>query len=122
MLEDPDNEMQRAKLLHDIGVEFFDLNGLMRSPLGDRFLNGHSRTVSIQLEVPEEWAMLAAWLEMKTRMRRAGQAGRCEFDGLAQAQEASDYMLRIIGDDLRKAFGELGTGRHVLLHPSAGEG
>ncbi len=66
--------------------------------------------------------MLAAWLEMKTRMRRAGQAGRCEFDGLAQSQEAKDYLLRIIGDDLRAAFGELATGRHAVLYPQAGEG
>jgi hypothetical protein len=80
-------------------------------------------TVRVVLDVPKEWIVLAAWLEVKDRMRSKGNFGSAgsiwwEMDvGRLQKYHAKNYIWRMINNDMHANLHWLSVGAHWTSYP-----
>jgi hypothetical protein len=93
------------------------------NPLTGLTQDDKGETVRLVLDMPKEWIMLAAWLEIKDRMRANGNLGSAENiwlegdAGRMQKYHAKNHLWRMINDDMHANLHLLAAGSHWILYP-----
>lgn len=92
-------------------------------PLIQATQDGQGQTVRMMIAVPEEWAVLAAWLALRERKRWANDLSPLP-DGImlderfTRGKHISRYMRQVLNDHFHHQLHLLAIGAHPYLYPS----